>query len=199
MSKIVVSSMISIDGYTEGRDGDVMAMPMDQAFSAHNVERVREAGRFLFGGTTYQGMLQYWPQQVDNPDASPDDRYIASRYADDVAITVVSDSLTRDDVPLWGERTTVVRRADAHAAVSRLREQDDAGDVLVFGSRTLWTDLLAHGLVDELYLLIGPKIVAGDHRAFDGVPETDLRLLDVRSWQDSGTVVLHYAVADAAP
>lgn len=199
MSKVVVSSLISVDGYTEGRGGDVLAMPMDQVFSQHNVERVREAGHFLFGGTTYQGMLQYWPQQVGNPDATPDDRYIASRYADDVRITVVSDSLTRDDLPVWGERTTIVPRADAHDAVRRLREQDAEEDVLIFGSRTLWTDLLAHGLVDELYLLIGPKIVAGDDRAFTGVPEINLRLLDVRSWRDSGTVVLHYAVGDAAP
>jgi hypothetical protein len=29
-----------------------------------------------------------------------------------------------------------------------------------------------------------------------GVPESALRLLDVRSWKDSGSVVLHYAVGD---
>jgi Aldo/keto reductase family/RibD C-terminal domain len=56
------------------------------------------------------------------------------------------------------------------------------GDALIFGSQTRWTDLLAHGLVDELRLMIGPKIVAGDHRAFDGVAETDLRLIGVRAW-----------------
>jgi hypothetical protein len=33
--------------------------------------------------------------------------------------------------------------------------------------------------------MIGPKIVAGDHRAFDGVAETDLRLIGVRTWDGS--------------
>jgi hypothetical protein len=33
--------------------------------------------------------------------------------------------------------------------------------------------------------MIGPKIVAGDHRAFDGVAETDLRLIGVRTWGGS--------------
>jgi riboflavin biosynthesis pyrimidine reductase len=71
------------------------------------------------------------------------------------------------------------------------------GDVLVFGSRTPWTDLLARGLVDELHRIIGPKIVARDHHAVAGTPETDLRLLDVRCWDDSDNVVLQYATAPA--
>jgi hypothetical protein len=45
-------------------------------------------------------------------------------------------------------------------------------------------------------LIFGPKVVAGDLRALMGVPESALRLLDVRSGKDSGSVVLHYAVGD---
>ncbi len=192
MGKIVVSSMISVDGYTEGRDGNVMAMPMDHGFSENNVERVRAASSLLFGGTTYRGMLQYWPAQVDNPDASPDDRYIAQRYADGIPITVVSDSLTVADTGVFREQTTIVPRAEAHQAVARLRDRE--GDALIFGSRTLWAALLAQGLVDELHLMVGPKIVAGDHHAFEGVPATNLRLQDVRRWDGSDVVSLTYTM-----
>lgn len=190
MGNIVVSSMISLDGYTEGAGGNVMAMPMDHAFSQNNVERVREAGSLLFGGTTYRGMLQYWPGQVDNPDATPDDRYIAQRYADGIPITVVSDSLTVEETGSFREQTTIVPRAEAYEAVARLRERD--GNALIFGSRTLWADLLTHGLVDELYLMIAPSVVAGDQHAFHGVPSTNLRLRDVRRWDGSDVVSLTY-------
>lgn len=61
MGKIVVCSMLSVDGYTEGPGGDVMAMPMDAAFAEHNTDRARTASSFLFGGTTYCGALTYWP------------------------------------------------------------------------------------------------------------------------------------------
>ena len=198
MAKIIVSSMVSIDGYTEGVGGDVSQMPMDLAFAEHNADRVRSAGRLLFGATTYRGMVQYWPSQVDNPDAIAEDRYIASRYATDLGITVVSDSLTRDDIPIWGDRTEIVSRAGSHEHLAELRAGEDA-DILVFGSRTLWTDLLAHGLVDELHLLVGPKVVAGDHRAFTGLPQIDLTLLGARTWKDSSTVVLSYRPDNAQP
>jgi dihydrofolate reductase len=191
MGKIVVCSMVSIDGYTEGRGGDVMALPLDEAFARHNEERARTASSFLFGATTFRGMLGYWPQQHENPDASPLDRYIAARYAEGIPITVVSDTLRPDDTDPLREQTTIVRRDVAHAAVAGLRERD--GDALMYGSRTLWTDLLAHGLVDELHLMIGPKVVAGDHRVFEGVPQTDLRLIGVRTWGGSDSVVLSYA------
>lgn len=74
-----------------------------------------------------------------------------------------------------------------------MRAHDD-GDMLIFGSRTVWTDLLAHGPIDELFVMIGAKLVAGGQRAFTAVPETPLCLLGVRSWTDSDNVVLHYAI-----
>lgn len=193
MGKIVVCTMLSIDGYTEGRGGDVMAMPMDEAFARHNTERARAASSFLFGAATYRGALGYWPAQHDNPDASPLNRYIAQRYADGIPITVISDSLATADTGPWRDQTTIVPRADGHEAVAKLREQE--GEALMFGSRTLWTDLLAHGLVDELHLMIGPKIVAGDHHVFAGVPETNLQLIGVRTWGGSDNVVLSYAAS----
>lgn len=191
MGKIVVCTMLSIDGYTEGAGGDVMAMPMDEAFAWHNVERVRAASSFLFGATTYRGALTYWPQQFDNPNAHPADRYIAERYANGIPITVVSDTLTLDETGPWRDQTTIVRRADSYDAVAQLRERE--GDTLIFGSQTLWTDLLAHGLIDELHLMIGAKVVAGERHAFVGVPETNLQLIGVRSWRGSDNVVLCYA------
>ncbi len=192
MAKIVVVTMLSLDGFTEGPAGDVMAMPMDLAFDSHNAERLRAADSILFGGTTYRGMVGFWPAEAGRQDRPEGHRYIAQRYADGIPVTVVSDTVTETDTGAWRDQTTIVRRADAHAHVARMREQE-GGDVVIYGSRTLWGDLLAHGLVDELHLMVGPKVVAGDHHAFAGVPQTDLRLLDVRRFDGSDSVLLSYA------
>ena len=120
--------MLSVDGYTQGPGGEVMAMPMDAAFAEHNTDRARTASSFLFGATTYRGALTYWPQQHDNPDASPLDHYIAKRYAEGIPITVVSDTADRrryravarpdDDRPACGQSRG--RREAARAGWGRL-------------------------------------------------------------------------------
>jgi hypothetical protein len=69
VGKIVVCSTVSIDGYTERRGGDVMALPLDEAFARHHEDRVRSASSFVFG-PTYRGFLTYWPDHFTGPAGS---------------------------------------------------------------------------------------------------------------------------------
>lgn len=112
--------------------------------------------------------------------------------ASGLPLTVVSDTLTDEETGAWRDQTTIVRRADAHNAVAALREQD--GDTVIFGSRTLVSDLLANNLVDELRLLVGPKLVAGDQTLFAGANSTDLKLKGARRLPNSDTVLLSYLI-----
>ena len=205
MRTIVVSTIVSLDGYVAGPGGDISRLPMDGSFDALNLERLRAAGTLLLGATTYRGMVAYWPAVAEDATVSPAvqldpsgaelHRETARRNAE-LPKVVVSDSLTRADTGPWADTTTIVRRADAHAAVAALREEA-GGDVLVFGSRTLWGDLLAAGLVDELYLMVCPVLLGAGLAAFPAGTARGLRLLDTRTRPDSPNVVLHYSVAHA--
>ena len=207
MRPVVVSTIVSLDGYVAGPGGDISRLPMDGSFDALNLERLRAAGTLLLGATTYRGMVAYWPAVAEDPTVSPAvqldpsvaelHRETARRNAE-LPKVVVSDSLTSADTGPWADTTTIVRRADAHAAVAALREEA-GGDVLVFGSRTLWGDLLPAGLVDELFLLVGPALLGAGLRAFpDGVP-AHLRLRDTSRRPGSDSVLLHYTVDRARP
>ncbi len=202
MRKVVVSSIVSLDGAVAGPGGDVMVMPMDAFFDEHNLERQRRADTLLLGRATYLGLKAYWPAVADDPTRSPAVRLDPStgdlhreigQRNNALRKVVVSDRLSPADTAPWTDTTTIVRREDAHATVRALRDQPGE-DILVFGSRTLWSDLLRAGLVDELHLLVGPVVLPGGTPAFGPGPVPPLRLLDVRRRDGSRNVLLSYTV-----
>ncbi len=192
MRKLIVSTIISLDGYYEGPGGDVMALPMDHTFDAHNLARMRAASTLLFGRRTYELFSGFWPPVADDPDATPDEREISERNAA-LEKVVISDTLEAGLGP-WADTTRIVPRAGAPAAVAELKA--DAGqDILVFGSRTVWNDLLAAGLVDELYVVLAAGVLGGGTPAFADGLTAGLRLLGSRTDDGSDNVTLRYVPA----
>ena len=192
MRKLVVAAIMSLDGYFEGPGGDVMALPMDHTFSEHNAERLRSASTLLLGRRTYEGFRSYWPPIAGDPGQPPVEREI-SRLNAAMQKVVVSDSLTEDDTDPWRATTRIVRRADAHEEIAELK-RGSGGEILMFGSRTLWNDLLAAGLVDELHLMIGATVLGDGTPAFAAPPPAALRPFAVERRDDSSNVIVRYAV-----
>jgi dihydrofolate reductase len=190
---LVVHNLVSLDGFSAGPGGDVLALPLDAAFDEACAERLRAAGTLLVGRTSYLGFKSFWPPVADDPDARPVEREI-SRRNNEIAKVVVSDTLGPDDTEPWRETTEIVKRADAHERVAELKG-GDGGEILVFGSGTLWNDLLAAGLVDELHLMVGPVVLGDGVPAFAASPVASLTLLGApRTWEGSGNVLLRFGV-----
>ena len=192
MSKVIVSNLMTVDGYVAGKGGDVMALPFDDSFSTHNLGLVQAAGTLLYGATTYAGMRDYWPSVLDDESQPQLERDIAQRNQE-MDKVVVSDSLTSDDTGPWRETTTIVGRADAHDKIAELR-RDGTDDILTFGSITLVNNLLAAGLVDELQVLVGAGVLIDGVPAFSQLPAQTLRLAEVRQLPDSNTALLRYSL-----
>ena len=192
MRKLIVSNLVSLDGcYVAGPDwpGEIM----DQSFDSHNAERLRTADTLLLGRTTFQEFKRFWPSVAGDP--SP--RWTAthreiSRLNRAMDKVVVSNSMTAEETAPW-DNTEIVKRENMHQRIAELK-QAKGKDILVFGSRTLWSELLALGLVDQLHLIIGPTILGTGAPIFKDKPPISLRLLDTRTWDGSQNVLIKYEV-----
>ena len=195
MRKLVVSILMSLDGYAAGPGGNVMMLPLDESFSAYNLERLRSADTLLLGRTTFEGFRQYWPSIADDP-AQPETEREISRRNTAARKVVVSDTLAAADTAGWGE-TLVVARAEAADVVRRLKREVGA-DILVFGSMGTYNALLAAGVVDEVHVMVGNGLLGDGVRAFTVPLDDRLRLLETRRLDGSNNVLLVYAIPDQA-
>ena len=191
MAKLVISTLVSLDGHCAGPGGNLAGMPMDAAFDAHNLQRLRSAGTLLFGRTTFCMFRSFWPNVAPDDEAMSPTVHEIARLVAAAGKLVVSDTLSTEPAGPWAEAEHV-RRADAHARIRQLKTQRD-GDLLIYGSPVLASDLLAHGLVDELHLLVGNVVLGAGVPAFQTAATRPLRLLGQQRLDGSDTVHLHYA------
>lgn len=192
MRKLIVSNLISADGYASGPGGDVMALPFDSAFSPYNLELMQAADTLVSGATTYREFVSYWPPVADDPSQPEVERAISRRHRE-LEHLVVSDTLTSGETGPWREKTRIVRRDEARDAIAQLKE-GEGGALLVFGSMTTWNGLLAAGLVDELHMVVGAGVLLDGAPAFSVRPPGAMRLTGARQLGDSNSALLLYSL-----
>ncbi len=193
MRKIIVYNVISLDGYHTGAGNDVSVMfpMMGDVFDTYNAELLRTADVHLMGRVSFELFQGFWPKVAENPTSEEwtDGQRDLSQAGKHVRGIVVSDTLEGN----WQD-VTILKRRDAYQHVAELKQQ--AGkDILITGSSTLWNDLLAQDLVDEIHLMIGNRVLGQGVSVFAGKTSASLRLLDTRRWENSDNILLRYEVA----
>ena len=192
MRKLIVYNIISLDGYHTGPGNDVSVMfpMMGKVFDAYTAELLRTADVFLVGRVSFELFQSFWPKVAENPTSdewTPEQREIVQE-GKSVNTIVVSDTLTGN----WPD-IRIIRRADAYQQIAEFKNQPGK-DILITGSSTLWNDLLAHDLIDEIHLMIGNLVLGQGVPVFVGKTPASLRLIDTRRWEDSDNVLLRYEV-----
>lgn len=192
MRKMIVSNLLSLDGYASGPNGDVMVLPFDTTFSDYNLELMQAADTMVSGATTYRGLVNYWPPVADDP-AQPDvERAISLRHRE-LEHLVVSDTMTAEKTGPWREQTRIVRRDEARDAIAQAKI-GEGGTLVAFGSMTTWNDLLAAGLVDEMHMMVGAGVLLEGVPAFSVRPPGPMRLTHARQLGDSNIALLLYSL-----
>jgi len=197
--RLVVSEFISLDGVVqapggaeEDTDGGFRhggwSMPFFDVETMGPVidEGLRGTDALLFGRRTWQVMAGAWPERAGDP--------FADRM-NEIPKYVVSRTLKQDDLT-WNN-STLLPADDLATAVQGLKAEE-GGDIMIMGSSRLARDLITHGLVDELLLMIEPIVLGGGKRLFpdDGHART-LDLVSTPVTSGTGVQICRYRIAES--
>ena len=178
--KVVLYELLSLDGVAE-EPGDWMTDSGPKLFA--NLERtIQTQDDVLLGRGTFDYWVGYWPTSEVEP------------FASFINATPKHVFTSTEPEERW-ENTTVVT-ASAVDYVERLKE-GPGRDIGIHGSILLTQSLLRARLVDELRLVIAPRLAGRGRRLFaDSDIREDLDLVDVER-SDTGTLFLGYRPKDA--
>jgi len=151
--KIVVYELLSLDGVAD--EPDSFFADWDDAMDANLAAVIGTQDAVILGRRSYAEWAQFWPGSQIEPFATFINgvtKYVAT-----------STPLDRD----WAKATAI--EGGLVDFVRDLRQQD-GGDVGVHASISVAQTLLTADVVDELRLVIAPRIVGHGRRLLDGLP-----------------------------
>jgi dihydrofolate reductase len=178
MRKLVYAINTTLDGCC-----DHTKFGPDEETMPYFVQLTRDADTFLWGRTTYQLMVPYWP---DVAKEDPSDEFAQAFDAVD-KIVVFSRSLEKAE----GNKTRIVR-TNLQEEVLKLKQEQ--GKNIFTGGVTLASQLAELGLIDEYHFVVHPIVVGDGRRVFEGInlqEKLQLKLVESKTF-NSGTVALRY-------
>lgn len=184
MGRLVYSTICSVDGYVDDRDGNFDWAAPDAEVHAFVNDRERPVSTYLYGRRMYE-IMRFWQDAGTTPDEASEFVDFAQLWrAADKA--VFSTTLTEVTTP----RTSLYSTVDPDA-VRAMKDLSEAP--LSVGGPTLAARLLRAGLVDEFSMYLVPAIVGGGTRALPDELRLDLTLREERTF-GNGTTFLRYDV-----
>lgn len=175
MRKIVVYELLSLDGVAEAPDS---FFGWDDALDAKLAAVIATQDAVILGRRSYTEWAQFWPSSQIQPFATFINR--VTKYV------ATSTPLDQD----WASATAI---DGGLVEFVRDLKQQPGGDVGVHASISVAQALLAADLVDELKLVIAPRIAGRGRRLLDGLPS--IQLESIRSEiSPTGYLIVDYRV-----
>jgi dihydrofolate reductase len=184
MGSLIYSTIGSLDGYIEDRDGKFDWAEPDEEVHRFVNDLERPVGTYLYGRRMYE-VMAYWETAhtlADQPDFSREFAKIwqaAEKVVYSKTLEAPSSARTR------------IERDFEPEGVRRLKAAADR-DISV-GGPNLASQALHAGLLDEYHAFVAPIVVGGGKRALPDDVRVELELLDERRF-GNGTVYLRYRV-----
>ena len=176
MRKVVVYELLSLDGVAE--DPNDFIADWDDAMDANLAAVIGAQDAVILGRRSYEEWATFWPGSDIEPFAT---------FINGVTKYVATSRPLELD---WANATVI--DGGVVEFVRGLRERN-GGDIGVHASISVAQALLAGGVVDELRLVVMPRISGHGRRLFHGVPSMDLEVIRSEI-SPSGALIAAYRV-----
>jgi dihydrofolate reductase len=179
--KLLVSNLVTLDGYFEGLNRDIGWHNVDAEFNEYAVDMLNSADTLLFGRVTYDLMAGFWP----TPDAIKNDPIVAGKM-NSLSKVVFSKTLKKAE---WNNTRLV--KENIEEEIKKMKNQPGK-DMALLGSGSILSQLAQRGLIDEYRIMVSPIILGAGTPLFKGIKDrVKLKLVRTRTFRN-GNVLLYY-------
>ena len=184
MRKIIVSEMVTSDGFFAGPNGEIDWFFWNEEMAKSAIDLISTVDTLLFGRVTYELMVSYWPSA-----SSPTEDPIIIDRMNNLPKIVFSRTLEKVE---WGEWNNAKLIKEITAEEILKMKKQPGKDMVIYGSGSIVAAFMNLGLIDEYYLLVNPIVLGRGKPLFKDLNDKHkLRLLRTKTFSN-GVVLLHY-------
>lgn len=181
MRKIIVSEMITPDGYFAGPNGELDWFFWNEEMTKNAVDLISTVDTILFGRVTYELMESYWPSA-----SAPTEDPIIIDKMNNLPKIVFSKTLEKVE---WNN-TKLIKEINLEE-ILKMKNQPGK-DMVIYGSGSIVSTLMNPGLVDEYHLLVNPVVLGMGKPLFKNIEDRHkLKLVKAKEFKN-GVVLLNY-------
>lgn len=174
MGKVVLSMMLSLDGYIEGLEGDINWHVWNEEMSDYMMDFFKTVDTFIYGRKSYELMLTYWPYQT-------------GAFAEVMNKTPkIVFSKTLDKVK-WNSK--LIKQNITEEV--RIEKRKTGKDLVLFAGADIASTFIENDLIDEYRLIINPVVLGDGTPLFQVKHQLELKLLDSTTF-DCGNILFRY-------
>ncbi|WP_458719657.1 dihydrofolate reductase family protein [Candidatus Nitrosocosmicus sp. R] len=179
---------MSIDGCIAGPNNEMdwIDFTWNEKLREYEDKLHEPVDTILLGRKMTNEFISYWSNVMNKPE---DLEYTFAKKMMETPKIVFTKTLNKSEWP-----NTEIATGDLKDEITKLKNQEGGGDIIVYGGASFDSSLIKENLIDEYYLFVNPVAIGNGKTIFKDLKEIrKLNLIESITF-DSGTVLLHYEV-----
>jgi dihydrofolate reductase len=182
MRKLIVSNLVSADGFFEGLEQDLSWFKIGPEFHRHMAMIFARVDTILIGRKTYELFVNFWHDYIGEDALTAD-------FMNQSTKIVFAKTL---DKASWGKHKEAILLKDNLVSETEKLKQKPGKDIVILGSGTIVNALSQADLIDEYRFIINPVILGDGNQMFKQANAKHSLKLKAASVLSFGLVILDY-------